>query len=100
MATENFSRYDTVDYLKSEADIAAYLEAVMEEDDPSLIAAALGDIARARSITQLARDTQMSREGLYKALSGQGNPSFATILKVAKALGLRISFQPASAAHS
>lgn len=100
MPTENFSRYDTVDYLKSEADIAAYLEAVMEDGDPSLIAAALGDIARARSITQLARDTQMSREGLYKALSGEGNPSFATILKVAKALGLRISFQPASAVHS
>jgi probable addiction module antidote protein len=100
MATETFSRYDTVDYLKSEADIAAYLEAVMEDGDPSLIAAALGDIARARSITQLARDTQMSREGLYKALSGEGNPSFATILKVAKALGLKVSFQPASAAPS
>jgi len=86
-----FSRYDTADYLQSEEDIAAYLEAVMEEGDPALIAAALGDIARARNISQLARDVGMSREGLYKALSG---PTFATITKVARALGLRFTVQP------
>jgi probable addiction module antidote protein len=89
-----FSRYDTADYLKTEDDIAAYLEAVMEDGDPALIAAALGDIARARNLSQLARDVGMSREGLYKALSGEGNPTFATITKVARALGLRFSVQP------
>lgn len=89
-----FSRYDTADYLKTEEDIAAYLEAVMEDGDPALIAAALGDIARARNLSQLARDVGMSREGLYKALSGEGNPTFATITKVAHALGLRFSVQP------
>ena len=73
---EQFSRYDTADYLQSEEEIAAYLEAVMEEGDPALIAAALGDIAKARNISQLARDVGMSREGLYKALSGEGNPTF------------------------
>ncbi len=94
MPKESFSRYDTADYLKTEEDIAAYLEAVMEDGDPGLIAAALGDVARARNVSQLARDTGMSREGLYKALSGNGNPSFATIMKIAHALGLRMAFQP------
>jgi len=94
---ETFSRYDTADYLKSEEDIAAYMEAVMEEggDDPALIAHALGAIARARNMSQLARDAGLTREGLYKALSGQGNPSFATVTKVARALGLRLTFRPA-----
>ncbi|MCF4166316.1 putative addiction module antidote protein [Zavarzinia compransoris] len=94
---ETYSRYDTADYLKTEEDIAAYLEAVMEEggDDPGYVASALGTVARARNMAQLARDTGLSREGLYKALSGEGNPSFATILKVAKALGLRIEFRAA-----
>jgi len=96
-----FSLYDTADYLKTEADIAAYLEAVMDEagDDPIFVARALGVVARTRNISKLARDTGLSREGLYKALSEDGNPSFATIAKVAKALGLRISFtasQPTS----
>ncbi|MGV7960126.1 putative addiction module antidote protein [Photorhabdus tasmaniensis] len=89
-----FSRYDTADYLQTEEDIAAYLEAVVEDGDPSLIAAALGDIARARNISQLARDVGMSREGLYKALSGEGNPTFTTITKVANTLGLRFTMQP------
>lgn len=88
-----FSRYETADYLKTEEDIAAYLEAVMEDGDPSLITAALGDIARARNISQLAREVGMSREGLYKALSGEGNPTFATVTKVAKALGLRFTLK-------
>ena len=92
---EQFSRYDTADYLQSEEEIAAYLEAVMEEGDPALIAAALGDIAKALNNSQLARDVGMSREGLYKALSGEGNPSFSTITKVAKALGFKFSLQPA-----
>jgi probable addiction module antidote protein len=90
---EKFSRYDTVDYLETEADIAAYLAACADENDPSLFVAALGDVARARNIAQLAEKTGMSRMGLYKALSGQGNPSFATISKVAHALGLKITVE-------
>ncbi|MEN3165184.1 addiction module antidote protein [Tistrella mobilis] len=97
MAQEGFSRYDTADYLKTEDDIAAYLEAVMEDGDPALVAAALGDVARARNMSQLARDVGMSREGLYKALSGEGNPTLATVMKVARALGLRMSFQTSQA---
>ncbi|MEX3556326.1 MAG: addiction module antidote protein [Burkholderia gladioli] len=95
MDAVKFSRYDTADYLKTEEDIAAYLDAVMEDGDPALVAAALGDVARARNISKLARDTGMSREGIYGALSGEGNPSFATVMKIAAALGLRLSFQPA-----
>ena len=97
MNDDIFSRYDAADYLKSEADIAAYLDAVMEEGgyDPAFVARALGDVARARNMSQLARDTGISREGLSKALSGDGNPTLATILKVSKALGLKLSFQPA-----
>lgn len=90
---EKFSRYDVADYLKSEEDMAAYLDACMEEagDDAAYIAAALGDIARARGMAQIAKDTGISREGLYKALSPDGNPSFATVLKVVKALGLKLT---------
>ena len=95
MTKENFSRFDAADYLKTEEDIVAYLEAAMEEaeDDPALIARALGAVARARNMSQLARDAGITREGLYKALSGEGNPSFATIVKVAHALGLKVTFQ-------
>jgi probable addiction module antidote protein len=95
---ETFSRYDTADYLKTEEDISFYMEAVMEEggDDANFIAHALGDVARARNMSQLSRDTGMTREGLYKALSGEGNPSFATVLKVARALGLELHFKKAA----
>ncbi|MGP1274363.1 addiction module antidote protein [Glycocaulis sp.] len=97
MTDVTFSRFDAVDYLKTEEDIANYLEAALEEggDDPAAIARALGDIARARNMSELARKTGLTREGLYKALSGEGNPSLATITKVASALGLRLSFVPA-----
>jgi probable addiction module antidote protein len=90
---EKFSRYDVVDYLKSDEDIAAYLDACIDEagDDAAYIAAALGDIARARGMAQMAKDTGISREGLYKALSADGNPSLATVLKVVKALGLKLT---------
>src|SRR3990167_6063801 len=83
MTEETFSRYDTADYLKTEGDIVLYMEAVMEEagDDPAFIARALGTVARARNMSRLAKDVGMSREGLYKALSGEGNPSFATVVK-------------------
>lgn len=82
--------FDVVDYLKSDEDLQAYLEAVLEEDDPALFAAALGDIARAKGMTQLARDTGLGRESLYKALSAEGNPELATVFKVMRALGLRL----------
>lgn len=93
--TEKFSRYDSADYLVDIEDTAVYLEAVLEEagDDPAFIAQALGTIARSGNISELARRVGMSREGLYKALSADGNPSFATIMKVAKALGLKLHFE-------
>jgi probable addiction module antidote protein len=89
---EKFSRWDSADYLKTEEDIALYFEACLEEDpgDGSLIRAALGAIARARGMTQLARETGLTREGLYKALSPEGNPEFTTVMKVIKALGLKM----------
>jgi probable addiction module antidote protein len=92
-AKETFSRYDTADYLKSEEDMVAYLEACMEEagDDPSFIAHALGNIARARGMAQLAKETGLTREGLYKALSKDSNPSLGTVLKVMRALGLKFT---------
>lgn len=89
---EQFTRWDSAEYLKTEEDMANYLDACMEEagDDPAFIAKALGTIARARGMTQVARDAGLSRESLYRALSGEGNPEFGTILKVVKALGLKL----------
>lgn len=85
--------WDSADYLKTEADRTAYLKACLEEapHDPAFIAHALGVVARARNMSQLARDTGLTREGLYKALSEEGNPSFDTVLKVVNALGYRIA---------
>lgn len=93
---ERFSRWDAADYLRSEQDMATYLQACFEEapEDPALIAAALGDVARARGMVHLARATGLTREGLYKALSKDGNPSFATVVKVVRALGLKLTLQP------
>ncbi len=88
--TEKFSRYDTAEFLKTEEDMMLYFDACLEEEDPALIARALGVIARAKGMTELARNTGISREGLYKALSGEGNPEFATIMKVTKALGIKL----------
>lgn len=90
--TERFSRYDTADYLKTEEDMALYLDACIEEDpgDGSLIRTALGSIARAKGMSQLARDTGISREGLYRALSAEGNPEFSTVMKVIRALGMKL----------
>ena len=89
------TRWDSAEHLKSDEDIQLYLEACLEEaeDDPSFIVHALGVIARAKNMSQLARDTGLTREGLYKALSPDGNPSFVTVAKVAKALGLKLSVQ-------
>lgn len=92
MTTIKLRKWDSAEHLKTEEDMALYFEACLEEagDDPSFIAKALGTIARARGMTQLAKDSGLGRESLYKALSGEGNPSFATILKVTKALGLQL----------
>jgi probable addiction module antidote protein len=91
--------WDSAEHLKTEDDIAEYFEACLQEggDDPAFIAHALGVIARARGMSQVARDVGVSREGLYKSLSGDGNPSFDTILKVIRALGLQLH---ASKAHA
>ena len=94
----HLTRFDAADYLLTEDDMAAYLAECAEGDDPRLIAHALGAIARARNLSQLARDTGITRAGLSRALAYDGNPSFATISKVAKALGLKISVTPAKAA--
>lgn len=92
-----FSRWDPVDYLKSGEDMAGYLQACLDEapDDAALLAAALGDIARARGMVRVAKETGLTREGLYKALSKDGNPSLGTVLKVLKALGLKFTPQVA-----
>ena len=84
--------YDIAEQLRTKAEMAAYLDAWLSEapEDVSGIARALGDIARAKGMTQVARDTGLSRESLYKALSEDGNPSLMTVLKVARALGLRL----------
>jgi probable addiction module antidote protein len=89
------TRYDSASLLKTPQDIAAYLEAAMEDGDPRVIAAALGNIARARGMTELAREAGLGRESLYKALSPDGNPEFSTILKVVRALGLRFHAEAA-----
>jgi probable addiction module antidote protein len=90
MAKTQTRPWDVIQHLVTEEDMAAYLEAALEDGDPALVAAALGDIARAKGMTQLARDTGLGRESLYKALSPDGNPEFATVLKVVRALGLRL----------
>ena len=93
-----FSRYETANYLRDEEDMALYLDACIDEDpgDGSLIRLALGDIAKARGMTQMAKDSGISRDGLYSALSPTGNPAFTTILKVIKALGLQLHARKAT----
>jgi probable addiction module antidote protein len=83
--------WDVTERLDSEAAIAAYLDAVFEDGDPTLIKAAIGDVARARGMTEIAAKAGITRAGLYKALSETGNPSFETIASVMKALGVRLS---------
>lgn len=90
MNKEKTTKWDPSEFLESEEEIAAYLEAALEENDAATIAAALGDIARAKGMTQISIETGLGRESLYKALSPSGNPEFSTILKVISALGLRL----------
>ena len=89
--------YDVAQQLRTPEEMAAYLDAWLEEapDDAAGIARALGDIARAKGMTQVARDAGLSRESLYRALSANGNPSFATVLKVARALGVKLHAEAA-----
>jgi probable addiction module antidote protein len=91
------TRWDSAQHLKTDEDMVAYLDACLAEagDDPAFIAHALGVIARAKGMSQLARDTGLGRESLYKALSGEGNPSFGTILKVMHALGVKLHAEAA-----
>ncbi len=93
------TKFDVAEHLRTPEEMAAYLEVCMEEanGDTALIAKALGDIARAKGMTQVARDAGLSRESLYKALSGERSPDFDTILKVVSALGLQLHAMPARA---
>ncbi len=90
--------YDVAAHLRTPEEMAAYLEASIAESDgdAAFIAKALGDIARAKGMAELARETGLGRESLYKALSAEGNPQLSTVLKIAKALGLEISVKPAA----
>lgn len=85
-------KFDVVDFLDTEEEMQAYLNAALEEGDPKFLFTALGDIVRAKNLSQLSRETGISREGIYKALSGQGNPTFNTIFKITQALGLELHF--------
>jgi probable addiction module antidote protein len=89
---EQFTRWDAAEELETASDIALYINACAEEDpgDGSLILAALNDIARARGMSRLARDSGLTREGLYKALAPDGNPHFSTVMKIANALGVKL----------
>ena len=97
MAKTQTQLWDAAEHLETEEDMAAYLEAALEEGDPALVTAVLGDIARAKGMTQIARETGLGRESLYKALSPEGNPGFATVLKIVRALGLQLH---ATVAHT
>ena len=101
MAKTVTTRYDVAEHLRTPEEMAAYLEACLEEanGDAAFIAKALGDIARAKGMSQVARDAGVSRESLYKALSGERTPGFDTILKVIKALGLRLHAEAAALAQ-
>ena len=94
MQQVKITQYDPAQHLRTPEEMAAYLEACFAEDDAALIAKALGDIARAKGMSQLARETGLSRESLYKALSVERIPSFGTILKVIKALGIKLRVEP------
>lgn len=96
MAVKTFP-YDSAEYLEDDQAIAEYLEEAMkiatEESDPSFLAVALGTVARARGMAQIAKEAGLSRESLYKALGAEGNPEFGTVLKVLQALGLKLSIK-------
>lgn len=99
MATKaKTTRWDVLDHLQTDEDCRQYIEACFEEagDDPAFIVKALGDVARAKGMMQIARETGLAREALYRSLSAHGNPSFATVTKVVRALGVRLTAVPAA----
>lgn len=96
MARTKTRPWEAADHLKNQEDMVAYLEAAFEENDPAVVAAALGDIARAQGMTNVARDAGLGRESLYKALSPEGNPELATVMKVLRALGLSLHARPSA----
>ncbi len=98
MAEVKLTRWDVIDYLDTEKDMALYLDACMEEDsgDGTLIRAALNNIGRAKGMGRLAESAGMTRQGLYKALSSDGNPSFTTVIKIIKVLGVKLHVQAAN----
>jgi probable addiction module antidote protein len=91
--------FDAAEYLNSDDDVAAYLTTILEENDPALLAAAIGDIARARGMSQVAKDSGIAREALYKALRPGSEPRFETISRVCAALGVRLVAQPIHLTH-
>ena len=95
----NYVKFDPSEYLDSDEAIVICLEDILESGDPKIIAAGLGDVARAMGMTELAAKTGLSRESLYRALSDEGNPRLDTLLKVLGALGVKLSVSPASAAE-
>ena len=94
MTKTRTKRWDAAEELRSEKEMVAYLEAALEDGDPGVVTAALGDIARAQGMSRIARRAGLGRESLYKALSAEGNPEFATVLRVVEALGLRLHAAP------
>jgi probable addiction module antidote protein len=98
MAKTQTRPWDAAEHLETAEDMAEYLEAALEDGDPQLVAATLGDIARAKGMAQIAREAGLERESLYKALSPEGNPELATVLKVVRALGLQLHAVPARSA--
>jgi probable addiction module antidote protein len=88
---KNLPKFDVIDYLKTEKDIAGYLSAVLEDGDPALFVAAIGDIARAKGMTEIAKKSGVTRESLYRALKIEARPRFETVVKVIHALGMKLS---------
>ena len=88
---KGLSKFDAVDYLKTEKDIAGYLSAVLEDGDPALFIAAIGDIAKAKGMTEIARKSGVTRESLYRALKIESRPRFETVARVVQALGMKLS---------
>ena len=88
---KDLKKFDVVDYLKTEKDIAAYLSAVLEDGDPALFVAAIGDIARAKGMTEIAKKSGVTRESLYRALKVEARPRFETVMRVVQALGMKLS---------
>ena len=95
--TKKYQDYDTSEFLETEDDIARYLNAVAEYNDPEIFQTALAKVAKARGMSSIAKEANVSRESLYRSLSAEGNPSFQTISKVLASMGLRLTIQPAEA---